>query len=137
MIGLFFGDLMILDTCQFLHQIHCFLVFEIKATHLIPLGHVTPFKKGGSKQRNWPTISGISSHPAREAKMIDSKKESQGRRYLPHGERLLSTRSVATCCCGRNLPGSDGHVRQVTIRTANQSRFRRDVRKLCLLEKSD
>ena len=35
------------------------------------------------------------------------------------------------------FPGNDGHVRRVTIRTANQSRYQRDVRKLCLLERSE
>ena len=35
------------------------------------------------------------------------------------------------------FPDSNGHVRQVIIRTANQSRFRRDIRKLCLLERSE
>ena len=35
------------------------------------------------------------------------------------------------------FPDSNGHVRQVVIRTANQSRYRRDVRKLCLLEMSE
>ena len=35
------------------------------------------------------------------------------------------------------FPDSNGHVRQVVIRTANQSRYRRDIRKLCLLEKSE
>jgi hypothetical protein len=34
------------------------------------------------------------------------------------------------------FPDEKGHVRQVTIRTANQSFNRRDVRKLCLLEKA-
>ncbi len=33
------------------------------------------------------------------------------------------------------FPDSKGHVQQVMIRTANQSLYRRDVRKLCLLER--
>jgi hypothetical protein len=36
-----------------------------------------------------------------------------------------------------SYPDKNGHVRQVLIRAANQTQYRRDVRKLCLLEKSE
>ncbi|CAB3993642.1 Hypothetical predicted protein [Paramuricea clavata] len=36
-----------------------------------------------------------------------------------------------------SYPDKNGHVRQMLIRAANQTQYRRDVRKLCLLEKSD
>ena len=48
----------------------------------------------------------------------------------PRGQWLLAA-------VEETFPGNDGHVRRVTIRTANQSRYQRDVRKLCLLERSE
>ena len=48
----------------------------------------------------------------------------------PHGQWPLAV-------VKETFPDVKGHVRQVVICTANQSRYPRDIRKLCLLEKSE
>lgn len=53
-----------------------------------------------------------------------------GKEELPRGQWPLAV-------VEETFPDSKGFVRQVIIRTANLSRYRRDVRKLCLLEQSE